>query len=422
MHIYHGWAVVAACFVMATFAWGLGLYGASVYLHALTTERAWSVSLISTCVTVFYLVNAALLPVIGSVIDRHGPRPVVIAGALALAVGVAGLGPATAAWQLYLAFAVMGIGWAALSTTGISATLAPWFERRQGRATAIAFMGASLGAIAGVPLLLLGIETLGFTRAVLAAGGVTLALLVPLALVVLRWRSPDQLGLRPDGAGAPPEPAPDAPSPVPPRVWTRREAMRSRAFRTIAVGFALALGVQVGFLTHHVALVEPTFGAVGAGLLVGATGVAALLGRMALAVVADGTNVRRLAALAIGIQVFGLVAIAVLPEALVLIAASLVIGFGVGNATTLSPIIVRREFGAGAFGAIYGVAATVIQTGIALGPSLFGVLRDLFGDYGPALLAAAAIDLLAIAVILAGARPDCISLTEASTLRPGNRE
>jgi cyanate permease len=273
-----------------------------------------------------------------------------------------------------------------------------------------------------VPLLLLGIETLGFTRAVLAAGGVTLALLVPLALVVLRWRSPDQLGLRPDGAGAPPEPAPGTPSPVPPRVWTRREAMRSRAFRTIAVGFALALGVQVGFLTHHVALVEPTFGAVGAGLLVGATGVAALLGRMALAVVADGMNVRRLAALAIGIQVFGLVAIAVLPEALVLIAASLVIGFGVGNATTLSPIIVRREFGAGAFGAIYGVAATVIQTGIALGPSLFGVLRDLFGDFGPALLAAAAIDLLAIAVILAGARPDCISLTEASTLRPGKRE
>lgn len=421
MQIYHGWAVVAACFVMATFAWGLGLYGASVYLHALTTERAWSVSLISTCVTVLYLVNAAVLPVVGSAIDRHGPRPVVIVGALSLAVGVASLGPATAAWQLYLAFAVMGVGWASLSTTGISATLAPWFDRRQGRVVAIALMGASLGAIAGVPLLLLGIETLGFSRAVLAAGGLTVVMLVPIALIVLRWHTPAQLGLRPDGAGAAPERLPGAAAPIPPRIWTRREAIRSRAFQTVALGFALALGVQVGFLTHHVALVEPTFGPVGAGLVVGATGVAALLGRLALAVVADTMNVRHLAALAIGLQIVGLVAIALAPEPLVLIVASLVIGFGVGNATTLSPIIIRREFGAGAFGAIYGVAATVIQTGIALGPTLFGVLRDLFGDYGPALLTAAVIHLAAIAVILAGARSGCISPAEASTLRTKDR-
>ena len=72
--------------------------------------------------------------------------------------------------------------------------------------------------------------------------------------------------------------------------------------------------------------------------------------------------------------------------------------------TTLSPIIVRREFGAAAFGAVYGAAATGIQLISALGPTFFGVLRDLFGGYGPPLLIAAALDVVAAAVVVLGGR------------------
>lgn len=403
--LYHGWIVVGFGFVAAVFAWGLGLFGASVYLHALTSGEGWSISLVSGAITVFYMVNGVLLTAVGGGIDRWGPRPVVMVGTLALGGGVAGLGLATASWHLYLAFGVMGVGWASLSTTGIAAMLAPWFERQQGRAVSLALMGASVGSMLGVPALLFGIGTLGFDRAVLAAGLATLAVLLPFGLWALRWRGPGDLGLHADGARPVPL-AEGAVPPAPPRLWTRAAAIRTRSLQTVAIGFALALGVQVGFLTHHVKLAEPALGVTGAGVLVAATGLAGLLGRMFLAAIADRVNVRRLAAVAIGLHCLSLVAIVAMPSPTVLILASLTFGFAVGNVTTLSPIIVRREFGAGSFGALYGTAATVIQFGLACGPVSIGLLRDHFGDYGPALACAAVVDFVALCIVLAGRKPD----------------
>ena len=81
-------------------------------------------------------------------------------------------------------------------------------------------------------------------------------------------------------------------------------------------------------------------------------------------------------------------ALALMPTPVVLIVASAVYGLTVGNVTTLSPIIVRREFGAASFGADYGLAAMAIQLISAFGPSVFGFLRDAFGGYGPVLLIA----------------------------------
>ena len=64
----------------------------------------------------------------------------------------------------------------------------------------------------------------------------------------------------------------------------------------------------------------------------------------------------------------------------------------------------RREFGAAAFGATYGSAATVIQLVSALGPALFGVLRDAFGGYGPVLGAAALCTTMGALALQAGRR------------------
>ena len=82
-------------------------------------------------------------------------------GAVSMTLGVALIGQVTAPWQLYPCFVLIGIGWSTLSTTGIAATVAPWFERHQGRSMALAIMGASVGAIVGVPLLLFAIRQFG---------------------------------------------------------------------------------------------------------------------------------------------------------------------------------------------------------------------------------------------------------------------
>ncbi len=402
--LFYGWRVVAVCFAAAVFTWGFGVFGASVYLSEVTRTHGWSVALVSGGVTVFYLTNVLALTTIGGVIDRFGPRLVFIAGALALGLGVAGIGQVASPWQLCAAFVVMGLGYAALSLTGISAALAPWFERHQGRSVAIALTGASVGAMLVVPLLVLAIERFGFAAAVLGGGCLTAAVMVPLAAVVLRYRHPRELGLAPDG-DAPSAPSGSAQHSTPPPRWSRRTAMATSALWTAAAGFALGLLVQVGFLTHHITLAEPVLGVTGAGWLVGATGLAALLGRLLLARIADRIDARRYTAGVLALQAVVLALLALVPGATMLIGASLAYGFCLGQITTLSPIVVRREFGAASFGAIYSVAATVTQFSSAFGPGLYGVLRDLFGGYGPVLAIAAAVELMAMATVLAGRPP-----------------
>jgi len=394
--------VVAFCFLAAVFTWGLGVFGASVYLHEVTKARGWSVSLVSAGITVFYLTAALILPAVGTAIDRHGSRPVIAGGAVLLALGVAAMGHVAVPWQLYAAFVCTGLGYATMSVIGLSATVAPWFERYQGRAIAMALTGASVGAMVVVPLLTHSIARHGFSVTTGGAAVITVMTLVPLALVVLRYRGPAELGLGRDG-NVTPEARRNAAGATEP-AWTRADALRSPALWSVAAGFALGLMAQVGFFTHQVKLAEPILGATGAGWLVGATGLAGLLGRLLLAWLADRIELRPYAAAIFATQALALVLIVIVPGAPVLVAMTFVYGFCLGQITTLSPIIVRREFGAASFGAVYGVAGTVIQLSSAFGPALYGVARDLLGSYPPVLLIAAGFELAALAVILAGGR------------------
>ena len=397
--LFHGWRVVAVCFVVASFAWGLGLFGSSVYLQAVTAAHGWPVAEVASAITLFFLVSAAVQRPVGRSIDRWGPRPVLALGTLCIAAGVALIGQVRAPWQLYPCFVLVGIGWSTLSTTGLAATVAPWFERHQGRSITLAIMGASVGAIAGVPLLLLALGRLGLGTGLAVAGLVTVCVLLPLIGRVLRFRGPADLGLRRDGDAPPPgDTKPPTPSAVAP------PAGRRVLLWSAAAGFALGLTVQIGFITHHLALAAPALGAAGAGLLVSATGVTAFAGRLVLARIVDRVDPRRLAAAIMVLQTMALAAIALSPAPAVLIAASLVYGYGIGHVTTLGPVVVRREFGAAAFGATYGSAATVIQVVSALGPALFGVLRDAFDGYAVVLGAAALTTTLGAAVLLLGRR------------------
>lgn len=398
--VFYGWRVVAACFVIAAVTWTLGLFGSSVYLQAVTTAHDWAVAEVSSAITLFFLISALVQRTVGRSIDRLGPRPVLLLGAVLLSLGVALIGRVTEAWQLYPCFVLIGIGWSTLSTTGISATVAPWFERHQGRSMTLAIMGASIGAIVGVPLLLVALNQLGFQRGMTVVGAVAALLLMPLIWRVLRFRAPGDLGLARDGEAAPAASAERPGAAPPPAELGRPDVL----LWTAAAGFALGLTVQIGFITHHVALAGPTLGTGGAGLLVSATGVTAFVGRIILARIVDGVDVRGLAVLVMLVQATALAAVALWPSVPVLVGASLVYGYGIGHITTLGPVVVRREFGAAAFGATYGAAATAIQLTSALGPALLGFLRDGFGGYGPGLAIAAAVTFAGALALAAGGR------------------
>jgi predicted MFS family arabinose efflux permease len=316
-----------------------------------------------------------------------------------MALGVAGIGQIAERWQLYPCFVLIGLGWATLSTTGIAATVAPWFERHQGRSMTLAIMGASVGAILGVPVLLFAIGHLGLAHGLAVVGAGAAAILLPLIGRVLRFRRPEEMGLQRDGRTIRAEAAVAVAAP-PIATSDNRPVLLWSA----AVAFALGLAMQIGFITHHVTLAEPLLGTAGAGLLVSATGGSAFIGRLILARIVDGVAVRQLACMVMIAQAAALLSLSLWPTAPVLVAASLVYGYGIGHITTLGPIVVRREFGAAAFGATYGVAASVIQLTSAFGPAAIGVLRDSFGGYRPGLAIAAAVTLMACAILFIGGR------------------
>jgi MFS family permease len=400
VRFYRGWAVVIACGIIAAFSWGLGFYGLGVYLHALTHLHGWSTGLISVAVTLYYALSAVCLVMVGGVIDRHGPRGVLTYGVLAMAGAVALLGLITAPWQLFAVYVLMATGWSCLGSTGLSSTLLPWFGRRQGLALTLALTGASVGGMVLVPILVALVQGHGFRFATAAVSVALLALGLPLVWRVIGGRpTPVQVAaeLRRDGGHAPErERTRDA------RAWTRQEALRVPRLWTLMVPFALALAAQVGFLVHQISVLEPSLGEGRAALTVSATTVAALLGRIAIGLLSDRVDLRKLSAVNIGTQGAALAVMAAWPSPTVLVGASLAFGLGVGNLITFPPLLARAEFGQRSFGTVFGLVGAATQAGVALGPGLMGLLHDALGSYQTALWCLVALEGAAAVSVLGG--------------------
>jgi MFS family permease len=394
---FYGWRIVAACMIVNMFGNALGLFGVGVYLKILAASRNWPVDQLSVGITLFLLVSAVLMLPVGRTISRHGPKPIVVLGAVAMAAGILGIGLAQTIPQAWLAFAVMGIGWASLSAAAVAAMIAPWFERHQGRAVSIAAIGASIGGVVGVPVLLFAIAHVGLLATTSIAAIAMLAVLLPLAASVLR-RSPAELGLFPDGASA----ALAKTTRV--ATWTLRSAVRTPALWSVIVAFSIGMFVQVGFLTHQVAFLSETLSPALVSATASATAITALAARIGLASFVDRIDQRNFAAAVLLIASAAFALLALFPNEWIMIAACVVYGVTMSNITILSAIIVRKEFGATSFGAVFGFASTIIQLSTALGPSFYGALREASSSYQLPLLIAAAFDVMAAIVVWSGRR------------------
>jgi MFS family permease len=397
---FYGWNVVGATFVMALFSFGLGFYGISVYVAMLQRLHGWSAAAVSAPVTVYYVAGALLTMVIGGVYDRFGPRAVVAGGSVAMSLGLAMLGVVTRPWQLYPVFLVMALGWGSMSGAAINIILAPWWERRRGLAVSIAFNGATLGGVIVTPMLIPLIAALGFSRALVTAGLGSFAVVIAIALLVMR-RGPHTRGLGPDGV-------PLAAAGVARRVAGERsgrgDALGTWRFWSVSAPFALGLAAQVGVLTHLVALVSPMLGAGGAARAVGATTATALVGRLLTGVIVDRMNRRVVASATLLVQMLGLALLATASSAPVVYAGCILFGLGVGNLTTLPGLILAVEWPRERFAALVALAVGINQFTFAFGPSLVGVVRDRTGSYAVPLGVCIALEAAAAVMILLGPR------------------
>jgi MFS family permease len=382
---YGGWRVVLACYLAAVFCWGLGLYGHGVYLTELHRLHGWPTALISSAVTGFYLLTAALVVIVSDAITRLGPRPVMLIGACCFGTAVAMLAVIVELWQLYLAYLLMAVGAASMHVGAITNVVGLWFDRQRSLALSLALNGASSGGILITPVLVLAIAHYGFANAILGASIVMAFVLLP-ALAL--WID------RPVAAAATPNTAPAA------AAWTRRSALRSTAFWSVAAPFAMGLTAQVGFLVHQIAILQPTIGRAEAGFSVAALTVAAIIGRFGLGAFAKRLDMRRFAAWSLASQAAALLLMAATNNTIALIVACVVFGLSAGNLLTLPSLVIQREFDEPSFGMLVGLSWAISQFTYAFGPGLLGVVRDITGGYAAALGICIALELAAAALIL----------------------
>ncbi|WJR78889.1 MFS transporter [Bradyrhizobium sp. NP1] len=385
---YPGWRIVAVCFLLATFGWGLGFYGQSVYVAELQRLRGWPASLISSGTTFFYLFGAALVVFVSEAIRKLGPRNCLLMGCVALALAALAIGHASAPWQLYAADAVLAFGWAGTSLGIITNTLGLWFDHKRGMAISLALNGASFGGIIGVPLLVLAIAQFGFSGAMTAAAIAILAVMVPVILLCV---------------GAPPALHPvvaaraaDAPS----ARQIRAHALRDIGFLSVTTAFALVLFAQVGFIVHLIAFLDPVIGREKAATAIALLTAMAVVGRVSFSFVIDRLNQRLASALSFASQACALLVIINLRSDVALIAACALFGFSVGNLITLPSLIVQREFDKRAFGVLVSLLTAINQVTYAFGPGVVGLLRDLSGGYALPFYGCIALELTAAVLIM----------------------
>ena len=388
---YEGWRVVFACFVMATFAWGLGFYGQGIYLAELQRAKGWPTSLISTATTLYYLSGSLLVVYVSDILHRLGPRLMLISGASLFALSVAGIAYVSQPWQLFVAYFVMATGWMLSSAGALTNVAGLWFYQKRGLAISLTLTGASFGGIILTPLMVAAISHWGFRAAMLGTAAATVAILVPTLLLCI-GKPPAALDF---GAATPTQAAQPSGE-----TWTRRRALHSLQFWTMTLPFALAIGAQVGFLVHQLALLEPKIGLQTASYAVALTTATAVLGRLAVGAVIDRLNQRMVSAASFLSQAAALLILLGTDNTAALFAACALFGFSVGNLITLPSLIIFREFGAKSFGLLVGLSVAVNQLIYAFGPGIVGWLRDASGTYTASLMFCVALQCIAAAIIL----------------------
>ena len=294
------------------------------------------------------------------------------------------------AFDLFVAYFAMAPAFAMLTNAAVANIVGLWFTQKRGLALSIALTGGGVGGLAIVPMLVYLSSKLSFTTALDVIAALTIpALLLVIALCIRAPTAEDEKAAVPGGAQT-----------TNAQTLTRRQALASAHYWTIAAPLMLAIMVQVGFVVHQVSFLFPVLGREGAGLAVFLTALMAATSRVVVGFFIDRLDQRIVGALLLAGQAGALFAMLKFPSPHVAYLASAVFGFAVGVMITLPALIIQRECPPSAFGMLSGLTLAIIQTGNAFGPALLGWLRDATGSYAVPIIACMALEISALAIIV----------------------
>jgi MFS family permease len=390
--MYYGWRIVAVAFLTNCLTVGCVFYSFGVFFTPLIREFGWSRAQLSWGYSSVSLCGALYTPLIGLLVDRYGPRPSQLCGAIVLGCALMMLSTVHSIGQYYAVMALLlSFGSAALGQVPSTTAVAGWFARRRGQALGLATAGISMGGVVFVPLSQVLIEHLGWRRAFMTLGVTVLIVgLPPVALVMRKAPAilPSDERVSPAG-GTPLEAEIE-------RSLTAREAVRDPNFWLIAGAFSLTVMGLSAVLLHQVPLlidagVDPSWAA----FALGATAGVGVLGKLGFGTLLDRFEHRRVIIACFMLQAVGVLLLPFARVPGVLTAYVLVYGYAMGGNATLQATIIGECFGRLHYGSIAGRMTPVIVFSQAMAVPIVGWLRDRTGTYVPSIVLIAGLALIA---------------------------
>jgi sugar phosphate permease len=386
--LFYGWWIVAIGCVQDAVKGGTFNTGFTLYFLPILTELKLSRAATSLPFSLAKLESAIEGPLVGYLVDRFDVRVMLVVGTT-----LAGLGFVLLSFtQSYLFFVLvfmgpLSLGFQAGFNQATMATVNHWFRRKRGLAMSIVQTGQAIGGVLIFPLVALAVINLGWRVAAFLSGLVVLALL---PLVLLVRRSPESMGLLPDGDEAPPPDATRAAAPPPTEAgeFTAREALRTPTFWLLAAFHGLRNVPYSGVSVHLVPmLVWKGLDESSAAFFVGLTALATVVVRPLTGWLGDRRSKRAIGALGVALGAVGMAVLALSDGAIwAIVVFAVLFSFGDGiNSVTWA--LVGDCFGRGQFGTIRGWISMFQSLASMPAAVVTGWIFDETQSYSHALLA-----------------------------------
>ncbi len=409
--IFRGWYIVASGFGMMTYTTGVGFYGFTAFVDPIAEALGGSRAVVAGAISVQRLESGIMGPIIGYLIDRIGPRLILITGFLIAGLGFFLVSLATTIPQFYAAYLFLAVGLGAGSFLVISTGVSNWFIRYRGRALGIVFLGPALSTFI-VPGLVWSIEEYDW-RATLRAVGVGMWVIgIPLSLVFRK--KPEDLGLLPDG-DPPPEDSDDtdsalqsgAPASRPEATFNVRQVLRMRSYWQYVIATSLqSAGFSALVIFQIPALKTQGLTAAAAGAVILLWGLGSIPGRIGGGFLADKMDKRIVFAGSVVLQLIGVFFFITADSFAEALPYALIHGTGWG-ATTPSRLALQGEFwGRSIFGRLMGLQMGLAAGGGILSPLFVGWMFDRYHTYDTAITVLFIPLVVVIALILTMKRPE----------------
>lgn len=368
--------IAAVCLLGATFVPYVEAIIGPLMMLPMIDEFGWTRTQYSFATTFMFISGAVTGLVFGRVVDRFGPRIVLLAGAVCGGVTMLLLSRQDGQlWQLYAAYGALG----AFGSTGLGYTkvIGTLFMRHRGKALAL-FGAETVLAMATLPLLTNALIVNQGWRGTYVVYGLIMLALSPVLYLVIRGPGLDGSIAAARGAAAVAPPVAEGLTPP--------QMRRDRTFWLILLAAVLTGGLYTGFLTHIIAAItDKGFSPTTAASILSAATLTGIIGTLAAGLALDHFRTARILSVfgltaALGILLFAAGSAALGGVALVVTGLAT---YRLGTAAIIpgTTYMLTRFVGMRAFGEAF--AMVVFVQGIAMGLTspLFGIIFDRTGSY-----------------------------------------